>query len=1135
MTGLSAGNTATDPLQPRGGMVDRPDGERSMSRMILAVTLAAFAAPARTPQERNPAVETRPARAAHSLLDDAELLPAETLGFVRIAPLAGHAAAIAAVPFLREWGNVTLPSQIETQLAQFTNLVRDHLAISPVALRTIAANGFTVALLPADQGTWHFMALLDPKGSGDALDPERLAKLAEQSGGTSRSERIGAAAVHVLQPANRPVYYLGTARGRLVVASTASAWAGITETHSESGHTLGENPRFRSWHEVASSEGANLVTAWLDLREFVAQTLGRNKSTPGLAALVPLLKLDSLGSLGFTAQVRGGEIHDSIRIDLAAPRQQLLAALLGEGVRIRPGLASLVPATASSWSILTLDLAQVWQEGIQLASEIDQKVGKSLDAELRSLQQRLGFDIERDLVGNLGTELLCFGQPRAEGRTSSPEFAVLIPVHNSPRLADALTRLAQTFEIRTSAAMVANKRVLRMALPGCPPDLEPCFHVGDTHLVFATSPALLEKAIVQLTDAPENRPVQDFLSNLPPGTNSVAWTETGEALRTIWDRIAAQVPGNPELPQPLARLRGTARSLMTVDKAGVTWRSSSPIGDVALLGLLAGTASWFAPRLLENPFTSVFEGTPRPGTTANSLPAIARLVAELGEAQESWKQLQRKNGSEPSGSYGTFADLLGAGLIQPDQLGKQVDDQTREVHDHLLRILLPSSPVERVSHFAVVAWPASKHTGLVWCATPQRHCASNDLIARSLGITSIDARDVWVEGRFSGPMSTGWRDVAVPSSSTSKAPAPSPDEKLVALLDALEKNGKKGKSSPELLLALEHQSTEVRARAAFLAGQLAIADAVPKLCTIVTNEPDTAAGRQAMATLAKLVDPRGRQAAIAALGCKTVETRAAAAFLLGKIRAQDAIDPLVNFLAGSGSEGGEDRIQALTALADIGVAACLVPAASACRSDDKKVGAALAYLFQSLSSKLAPTEEAPKLMAVLEHPAPLLRRYAIQRLGELKEKSATAALEGRLAKEEPALQPLVRNALDAIRGPSATAVESPNAAEGVVRKLTLFWERQTPAQRTVLGGIVGVVVVVVLLSLLLVVRMRRMRAGEAWASKVAPSPEFVDRHDVGAPFADTFVEPSVVAEELPELGEIQQGGRPQRRLTPRRQ
>jgi hypothetical protein len=141
---------------------------------------------------------------------------------------------------------------------------------------------------------------------------------------------------------------------------------------------------------------------------------------------------------------------------------------------------------------------------------------------------------------------------------------------------------------------------------------------------------------------------------------------------------------------------------------------------------------------------------------------------------------------------------------------------------------------------------------------------------------------------------------------------------------------------------------------------------------------------------------------------------------LGKLGSGPATAPVLALLDRHGSQRPTappaDLVAALVVLHDLGDPANLVPAASAIGFADAQTGQALAYLFQGLSPRLSPKEEASTLLAVLDHPEPMLRRYAVQRLGELRDPTTARALEGRLAIEGNDLQPLIRVSLTQVRG-----------------------------------------------------------------------------------------------------------------------
>src|SRR5690606_9951117 len=107
---------------------------------------------------------------------------------------------------------------------------------------------------------------------------------------------------------------------------------------------------------------------------------------------------------------------------------------------------------------------------------------------------------------------------------------------------------------------------------------------------------------------------------------------------------------------------------------------------------------------------------------------------------------------------------------------------------------------------------------------------------------------------------------------------------------------------------------------------------------------------------------------------------------------------------------------------------CLLAAATAFRRESPAAAEALTWLFQELSPALGESQEPTVLMAVLDHPCEMLRRYVIQRLGELAEPRSAAALEARLAQENDALRPLLEIALAAARGAGPDGGAAPDAA-----------------------------------------------------------------------------------------------------------
>lgn len=315
----------------------------------------------------------------------------------------------------------------------------------------------------------------------------------------------------------------------------------------------------------------------------------------------------------------------------------------------------------------------------------------------------------------------------------------------------------------------------------------------------------------------------------------------------------------------------------------------------------------------------------------------------------------------------------------------------------------------------------------------------------------------------------------------------------------------------------------VAGRAAWLLGNHKVRDAVPSLCTTATRHDAPEVRLQAMAALQRIGDPRASDAAIAALQDDDARLRTLAAQCLARLRTDDASAALLvglqRFAATSREPTAADIVAMLVALHDLGDPKALLPAATsietAAAQARGKVAApvdhALAFLFQELSPRLPAHDEATLLVAVLAHPAPLLRRYAIQRLGELKDGSTALALERRLAAEGHELQPLLRVSLAQVRGEPLLQHDDlwTRGQQNAAALLTLARTRwQALDQQTQLLWMGGSAVGGILLVALLWVWQRRRAAaahelaGIEAAALVAPSPDMELMESLNAADAD---------------------------------
>jgi HEAT repeat protein len=294
----------------------------------------------------------------------------------------------------------------------------------------------------------------------------------------------------------------------------------------------------------------------------------------------------------------------------------------------------------------------------------------------------------------------------------------------------------------------------------------------------------------------------------------------------------------------------------------------------------------------------------------------------------------------------------------------------------------------------------------------------------------------------------------------------------------------------------------IAARAAWLLARLNAPAATELLREVATTSPHAEARLQAMHALLQKGHVASFATGITALEDADPTVRTLAAQLLGKLRRPAAVAPLMALIEHgerSADRPATDLQAALLALQDLGAADSLLRVATALHDRPAKgVGQALTWCFQQLSPKLDKKAQTTLLLASLDHHEPLLRRYVIGRLGELAEPSTAKALEGRLAKENADLRPLVEVALTQVRGgdepPPADEMERALAnAKSLWAAARARWDRMPIQDRVIATAIPVSLLMVLVLAMRL--RQRRAHAASAAATMalLAPSDEHLEQ------------------------------------------
>lgn len=337
-----------------------------------------------------------------------------------------------------------------------------------------------------------------------------------------------------------------------------------------------------------------------------------------------------------------------------------------------------------------------------------------------------------------------------------------------------------------------------------------------------------------------------------------------------------------------------------------------------------------------------------------------------------------------------------------------------------------------------------------------------------------------------------------PATATSN-PTAEPD--AASRLVELEKAGPKADAQALVELA-NGSAAGVAARAAWVLGVEANKFPTSTLRAVAEASPHAEARAQAMQALERRRDPASTGTAIQALLDADRRVRTFAAQLLGKLRAEAAVEPLLTLIDSSRKETPKgpvtDLQAALLALHDLGATPHLLRVAMALHDGKVEgVGEALAYCCQDMAPKMPTNEQITFLVAMLDHRETLVRRYAIGRLGELGEPTTAAALEGHLSKESKELRPLVELALAQVRKDKAPP--PPDEVSRAKGNLSALWNQASTwwwnldVTRKVLTAAAPIVALVLAMSMFRWLRRRSddKAAAAATVAMVQPSAEFV--------------------------------------------
>lgn len=1040
-------------------------------------------------------------------------LPDTTFACVTLSPSAAQFEALAASPLVR-----VLADGLELQgldIRGGMTATMEALDLDDDDLRTFAGAGVTFGLIEVSGDRLPGWLLLVPAGDriealASAVDAAR--QRASDAGIPAQKTSIDGRSIWVLRHPWSPLCWTRSGQ-TLVVGSSmlaVSAAAARLADPSAAG-SLALDPTFAEFAGRNLAAG-NLLTAYVRPPAILRalQPLIPSDLAPTIAALRRALDLDRIAGIGATLASNGQSFEERVEVAWPEPRTGLLAQLVGHRTALSPSAIETVPHGTSSFSIASADLGRVIRSATALFEGVAPGPFAQARKQVGDWAEKTGLDLEADVVATLGGQITSLQW--LDPTYGSADVAVIVELADRDRLERSIQKLLPALGAPVSRDAVAGYRAY--SLSSNVAAAQPGLALTERQLVLASSRTALQHALDRL--AGRTPAVQATIpsSQIAFGMTDLTATlgfvmnELRRSRTAAFARLGRPAPtaGPSEIAlRALLAAGAVATSTVETDTRRLVYSARSDIGPLTLVGLALAL-----PRTQQTAETA-----------ARQLDADASVRLALSKLAAAERGLRADGGSTP---FLPLRALIASGAVDAQTAGTPLSENLYTRDGFLLTVLLPPA----ANDFVIVAWPADNRTGAVFAADARGTEATNEIIARAVGVSLIELEDVYAAG-FGSQLRSGWRQQAPVGTTEPAAPVKNGVQQAFEAITALERTPPTGKELPAVLAeALRSDQPALVARASRALGVLRRGDQIATLVQLASEHRDSGVRLQAMWALTRMRDARAQPAALLGLQSNDAMLRALAATILGAQRVRTAGPALLRVAAdpttpddGQDQGDDQDRIAAITALADIGDQDQLLGLAAAVTTGSPAVAQALTYAFQTLSPQLEPDAEATTLVAVLGHSHATLRRYAIQRLAELRVPATARALEGRLGREGRELLPLLQVAITQVRG-DRTGVERSltERAEELWAKAQQTWTALPLNQRYAAGCGALILLLILGIGWTARTRARNRAAGEAWAALAAPSaPEFAENGVEG--FGDPEHGDAAYASDAPVADEVE--------------
>ena len=362
------------------------------------------------------------------------------------------------------------------------------------------------------------------------------------------------------------------AEGQHFVISLATEPAAemVKNMSAPTGPRLTDNPVFKRLQAMKQFETSS--RAFLDVAALAKLTAPLHKDVP---KLLDDLGVNGVKSVAFWSGFDGPAERVLVELDAPGPRKGLLTLFHGKPFRL--GDVPALPPDVVSWSMTNLDPGAAWDVALKGYEDVLRLVSpkdvEELKAGIQKMNETLGFDLRKELLGALGGRFVYYNTPSDGPLTLGG--TLLLQVRDAEKLQASLDQLARSLgklagvEVRIKKRNYHDVALREVHVRQQGFFFVPTYAIHNGWLAVSFYPQPVQGFVLrskgELTAWKASPRVQASFEKLPREFISVSYSDPRPSLRQVFSLaplIAAAVESfNPDLGFDVGSLPNTQEAL----------------------------------------------------------------------------------------------------------------------------------------------------------------------------------------------------------------------------------------------------------------------------------------------------------------------------------------------------------------------------------------------------------------------------------------------------------------------------------------------------------------------------------------------------------------------------------------------